>query len=43
VAQERQPRGATGVLARPVVIGKNPSNHVFVDLDVERQGHVLGD
>ncbi len=43
MAQERQPRGATGVLARPVVIGENPSNHVFVDLDVERQGHVLGD
>jgi hypothetical protein len=31
VAQERQPRGATGVLARPVVIGENPSHHVFVD------------
>jgi len=43
VAQERQPRGATGVLARPVVIGENPANHVFVDLDVERQGDVLGD
>jgi hypothetical protein len=29
---------ATGVLSRPVVIGENPSNNVFVDLDVERQG-----
>src|SRR6266851_6794806 len=27
----------------PVVIGKNPANHVFVDLDVERQGDLLGD
>jgi len=26
-----------------VVIGENPSNHVFVDLDVARQGDVLGD
>jgi len=24
-------------------MGENPSNHVFVDLDVERQGDVLGD
>jgi hypothetical protein len=23
--------------------GENPSNHVFVDLDVERQGHLLRD
>jgi hypothetical protein len=43
VAQESQPRGTTGVLVRPVVIGENPSNHFFVDLDVERQGDVLGD
>ena len=43
VAQESQPGGTTGVLARPVVIGENPSNHVFVDLDVGRQGDVLGD
>jgi hypothetical protein len=42
VAQERQPRGATGVLSRPVVIGENPSNNVFVDLDVERQSDLLG-
>jgi len=26
-----------------VVMGENPSNHVFVDLDVERQGHLLCD
>ena len=43
VAQESQPGRAAGVPARPVVIGENPSNHVFVDLDVERQGDVLRD
>ena len=43
VAQERQPGGAIGVLSRPVVMGKNPSNHIFVDLDVERQGDLLCD
>ena len=37
VAQERQPRGTAGALSRPVVMGENPANHVFVDLDVERQ------
>jgi len=31
VAQERQPGGAIGVLSRPVVMGKNPSNHIFVE------------
>ena len=36
VAQERQPGGTIGGLSRPVVIGKNPSNHVFVDLDLKR-------
>ena len=25
------------------MIGENPSNHVFVDLDVERQGDLLSD
>src|SRR6202158_5824358 len=35
VAQESQPGGTTGVLSRAMVIGKNPSNHVFVDLNVE--------
>src|SRR6516225_3496344 len=43
LAQESQPRGTTGVLSRLVVIGKNPSNHVLVDLDVERQGDLLRD
>ena len=41
VAQERQTRGTTGVLSRPVVTAENPANHVFVDLDVERQGDLL--
>ena len=35
--------GATRVLSRPVVMGENPANHVFVDGDVERQGDLLGD
>jgi hypothetical protein len=43
VAQERQPGRAVGVLSRPVVMGENPSNHVFVDFDVEGQGDLLGD
>ena len=29
--------------SRPVVMAKNPSNHVLVDLDVERQGDLLRD
>src|SRR5229473_7126572 len=43
VAEESQPGGTTRVLSRQVVMGENPSNHVFVDLDVERQGHLLCD
>ncbi|HEX8799508.1 MAG TPA: hypothetical protein VF772_12895 [Terriglobales bacterium] len=43
VAQEGQPGGTTGVLSRRVVTGEDPSNHVLVDLDVERQGDLLGD
>ncbi len=43
VAQESQPRGTTGVLSRSVVMGENPANHVFVDLDVKRQYDLLGD
>ena len=43
VAQERQPRGTTRGLSWPVVLGENPSNHVLVDGDVERQGQLLGD
>ena len=43
VAQERQPGGTTGVLSRQVVMGENPSHHVFVNWDVERQGDLLSD
>src|SRR6202521_791629 len=43
VAQESQPGRTTGVLSRRVAMGENPSNHVFVDLNVERQGHLLCD
>ena len=43
MAQERQPGGTTGGLSRPVVMAENPSNHVLVDLDVERPGDLLGD
>ena len=43
MAQESQPGGTTGILARPVVMGENPANHVFVDLGVERQGDLLSD
>src|SRR2546429_190482 len=41
VAQESQPGRTIGVLSRPAVMGKNPANNVFVDLDVERQGDLL--
>src|SRR4029077_6114447 len=43
VAQESQPGRTTGGLSRPVVMAENPANHVLVDLDVERQGDLLGD
>ena len=43
VAQESQPRETIGVLPRPVVMGENPSNNVFVDWDVERQDDLLRD
>ena len=43
MAQESQPGGTTGALSRQLVMGENPSNHVFVDLDVGRQGDLLGD
>jgi len=43
VAQESQPGRTTGRLSRPVVMAENPANHVLVDLDVERQGDLLGD
>jgi hypothetical protein len=41
VAQEGQPRWATGVLFRPIVTGENPSNNILVDWDVESQGDLL--
>ena len=43
VAQEGQPGGTTRVLSRRVVTGEDPSNYVLVDLDVKRQGDLLGD
>ncbi len=43
VAQEGQPGGTTGVLSRRAMMGEDPSNHVLVDWDVERQGDLLGD
>src|SRR6266480_3759491 len=43
VAQESQPGRTIGVLSRLVVTGENPANHVFVDLEMERQGHLLSD
>src|ERR1700730_6748203 len=42
-AQESQPGRTTGILPRSVVMGENPSNHVFVDFDVEGQDDLLGD
>src|ERR1700694_4872146 len=33
--------GPPGVRFRSVVTGENPSNHVFVDGDVESQGNLL--
>ena len=35
--------GTPGALSRPVVIGENPSNHVFVDCKVEGQGDLFSD
>src|SRR5262252_365570 len=36
--KESQPGRTTRVLSRPVVMGENSANYVFVDFDVERQG-----
>src|SRR5437016_10815943 len=41
--KESQPGRTTGVLPRPVALRENPANHIFIDLNVERQGHLLGD
>ena len=35
------PVKSSSLFSRSVVMGENPSNHVFVDLDVERQGDVF--
>ena len=43
MAQERQPGGTAGVLSRQVVMGENPSHHVFVRWDVEHHGDLLSD
>ena len=41
VSKEGQPGWTPGVGFRSVVTGENPSNHVFVDGDVESQGNLL--
>ena len=41
VSNEGQPGWTPGVRFRSVVTGENPSNHVFVDGDVESQGNLL--
>ena len=41
VTNESQPRWTIRVLSRSVVTGENPSNHVFVDGDVESPGNLL--
>src|SRR5438270_647179 len=43
VSNEGQPRWTPGALFRSVVTGKNPSNYVFFDGDVESQGQLLSD
>ena len=43
VAHERQPGGAPGVPSRQVVMGENPSYHVFVNWDVKHHGDLLSD
>src|SRR5436853_4139595 len=43
VAPEGQPGRTIGVLSPLVVTGENPANHVFVDLDLKRQGNLLSD
>jgi len=43
VAEESQPGRPARALSRPVVMGENPSNHVFVDCKVEGQGDLFSD
>src|SRR6186713_2132149 len=38
---EGQPGGPVRTSFRSIVIGENPSDNVFVDWDVESQGHLL--
>jgi len=42
-AEESQPGRPARALSRPVVMGENPSNHVFVDGKVEGQGDLFRD
>jgi hypothetical protein len=43
VPQQRQPGGPSGARFRQIVMGENPSHHVFVDWDVEGQGDLFSD
>ena len=43
VSQERQPGGTAGVLSRQVVMGENPSHHIFVNWNAEHHGDLLSD
>ena len=43
MAEESQPGRPARALSRPVVMGENPSNHVFVDCKVEGQGDLFSD
>jgi hypothetical protein len=43
LAEESQPGRPARALSRPVVMGENPSNHVFVDCKVEGQGDLFSD
>jgi hypothetical protein len=43
VAEERQPGRPARGLPRPVVMGENSSNHVFVNGKVEGQGDLFSD
>src|SRR5450631_599884 len=43
VTEQSQPGRTSRVPARQVVMSENPSHHVFVDWDMERQGDLLRD
>ena len=38
---EAEPGGPIRTLFRPIVTGENPSNHIFVNGNVESQGNLL--